>query len=81
MWSKIRNIYERDSEQQRYSLLQTFYSTTYDKNIDIATYISKLKNLACRLNTKIYDTKIDDKMIISKILASLPEDYRYFISA
>ncbi|KAM0730296.1 Retrovirus-related Pol polyprotein from transposon TNT 1-94 [Formica fusca] len=79
MWIKICNIYERDSEQQRCSLLQTFYSTTYNKNEDIATYISKLRNLAFRLNA--LDTKLDDKMLISKILATLPEEYRYFASA
>lgn len=52
---------------------------TYDKNTDIATYISKLRNLAYRLSA--LDTKIDDKMMTAKILATLPEEYRYFASA
>lgn len=43
MWIKICNIYERASKQQTCSLLQIFYSTSYDKNTDIATYISKLE--------------------------------------
>ncbi|XP_026826247.1 uncharacterized protein LOC113562125 [Ooceraea biroi] len=79
MWTKISNIYERDTEQQKCSLLQMFYSATYDKTTDIVTYISGLKNLVFRLNA--LDTKIDDKMLISKILASLPEEYKYFASA
>lgn len=45
----------------------------------MASYISKLKNLAFRLNA--LNTKIDDKILISKILATLPKEYMYFVSA
>lgn len=79
MWVKICNIYKRDFEQQRCSLLQTFYSATYDRKTDITSYISKLRNLAFRLNA--LDTKIDEKMLIAKILATLPEEFRHFASA
>lgn len=41
--------------------------------------MSKLRNIATRLNA--LDTKIDDEMIISKILATLPAEYKYFASA
>lgn len=79
MWTKICTIYERDNEQQRCGLLQKFYSLSYEKGSDMATYISKLKNLATRLTA--LKTNIDDDMIISKILSSLPEEQRYFASA
>jgi len=46
IWNKIKAILERDNEQQKCILLQTFYGLTYEKGIEIATYISKLKNLA-----------------------------------
>lgn len=42
-------------------------------------YSNKLRNLAFRLNA--LDTKIDNKIIISKILTTLPEEYGYFASA
>lgn len=79
MWTKINAIYERDNEQQKCSLLQTFYGLSYDKNTDIAAYVSKLQNIATRLTA--LDTRIEDEMIISKIFATLPEEYRHFASA
>lgn len=42
-------------------------------------YVSKLRILAFKLNA--LDTKIDDKMVISKILATLLKKFRYFASA
>jgi len=68
-----RTIYERDNEQQKCNLLQNFYSLTYNKCSDIVTYISKLKNLANRL--KILKIKLDDNMIISKILVTLLDEH------
>lgn len=79
VWMKISAIYQRDNEQQKCNLLQTFYGLTYDKTTDIAAYVSKLKNIAIRLNA--LDTKIEDDMLISKILATLPEEFKYFASA
>jgi len=79
MWTKIKTIYERDNEQQKCNLLQNFYSMMYDKSSDVVTYISKLKNLANRL--KVLKVELDDNMIISKILVTLPDEYRHFASA
>jgi len=79
IWTKIKTIYERDNEQQKYNLLQNFYSLTYDKSSDVVTYISKLKNLANRL--KVLKVELDDNMIISKILVTLPDEYGHFASA
>lgn len=79
MWTKICTIYERDNEQQKCNLLQTFYSLTYDKTTDIATYISKLRNIASRLNA--LEMKIEDEMLVAKILATLPGEYKHFASA
>jgi len=79
MWTKICNTYKRNTEQQRCSLLQKFYSMTFKRRIDMASFISKIKNLAFRLNA--LNTKIDDKMLISKILAILSKEYVYFVSA
>jgi len=68
MWTKIRTIYERDNEQLKCNLLQNFYSLLYDKNSNVATYISKLKNLANRL--KSLKVELDDNMVMSKIMQS-----------
>lgn len=76
MWKKLCEIYERDSQEQKCSLMQTFYSTMYDKNQDIATYISRLKNLISKLTA--LGTEINDDMLISKILVTLPREYKHF---
>lgn len=78
MWKKLESIYERSTSQQKYNLLQEFFGYTYDK-ADIATHISELENLAYRL--KMLNEKISDEMLMSKILAILPEEYKYFLSA
>ena len=59
--------------------MQKFYTTVYDKNTDIATYISNLRNIVYRLNA--LEKKIDDSMLISKILSTLPEHMKHFVSA
>lgn len=79
MWSKLKAVYERDTEQQKCSLMQEFFGYQYDKNGDIAANVSKLQNFAHRL--RVLETEIDDKMLISKILVTLPEQYKYFSSA
>lgn len=79
MWKKLEMIYERHSEQQKCNLLQEFFGYTYNKTVDIATQLSKLENLAYRL--KMLQENISDEMLMSKILAILPEEYRYFVSA
>ncbi|KMQ82973.1 zinc knuckle protein, partial [Lasius niger] len=79
MWQKICTIYERDNEQQKCSLLQTFYTLSFDKGADIASYVSKLKNIATRLEA--LNAKIDNDTIKSKILATLPASYKHFANA
>jgi len=79
MWTKICNIYERETEQQCCNLLKQFHNVKFEKGFDMSTHITKIRNLAFRLNEM--DTKISDKMIISKILTTLPKEYIYFESA
>lgn len=79
MYDKLAGIYERDSEQQKYGLLQEFFNLRYVADSDISTHISKIENLAHRLKT--LDQEVDEKMIITKILVTLPENFKYFVTA
>ena len=79
MFDKLCTIYERDSEQQKYSLLQDFFNLKFEKGSNVVLHISKIENLAYRL--KSINQEVDEKMVISKILVTLPEQYKYFISA
>lgn len=79
MWTKLCSIYERDSEQQKYGLMQEFFSCTIDKSLGVATYISKIENTVCKL--KALDAKVTDSMLMSKIFVTLPDTYRSFVTA
>lgn len=78
MWRKLQTIYERNTEQQKCNLLQEFFGYTYDKKGDIATHVSKLENIAHHLG--MLQEKISNEMLVSKILATVSEQYRYFTS-
>lgn len=60
-------------------MLETFYSKTYENTTDIASYVSELKNIAVKLLA--LGINIEDDMLVSKILSSLPQEYRHFLSA
>ncbi|XP_078051636.1 uncharacterized protein LOC144477775, partial [Augochlora pura] len=79
MFNKLSKIYGKDTEQNKYSLLQEFYNYTYGKGGDITVHVSTLENLAYRLNA--LNQPIDDLMLITKILATLPRQYSHFASA
>lgn len=46
MWKKLQLIYERDSEQQKYKLLQDLYAYQFDKTVNIMSNITKVQGLA-----------------------------------
>lgn len=79
MYRKLRSIYERDSNQQICTLLQEFFNYTYNSGTDMATHISHLESLSHKL--KSLNKTVDEAMVISKILATLPNQYGHFISA
>ncbi|KAK9694257.1 hypothetical protein QE152_g33671 [Popillia japonica] len=79
MYAKICSIYERDSEERKCTFLQEFFNYKFNKGNDLATHISNLKNIVHKL--KVMKQDIDDGMVISKILSTLPEEYKFFTSA
>lgn len=79
MNSKLCGIYQKDNEQQKSSLVQEFFNFSFEKGNDISLHISKLENLAYRL--RALNQTIDDEMLMSKILSTLPESYRHFRTA
>lgn len=79
MLDKLSTLFDRDSEQQKCNLLQDFFNYKYEKGMDMTSTIAKLENMAYKL--KALNQGIDDQMIISKILAILPEKYKHFTTA
>lgn len=79
MSSKLCSIYKRDSDQQKCMLQREFFSCSMNKGDDVASYVSKLENIACRV--KALGEEITNSQIISKVLATLPESFRSFATA
>jgi len=75
----LKNIYERDSEQQKCALMQRFFDIKKPKSADMTMHVAELKNLAYRL--KALGENITDDIVISKILTTLPDTYKFFASA
>ncbi|XP_073996174.1 uncharacterized protein [Rhodnius prolixus] len=79
MFKKLKEMYERDSTQQKFDLMQEFFNFKFNNSVDISTNISILENLVFRL--KALNNEINDSMVMSKILTSLDSKYRHFWSA
>ncbi|UYV65259.1 hypothetical protein LAZ67_3003730 [Cordylochernes scorpioides] len=79
MWKKLSTIYELKSETNKYLLQQRFFEYKMNPNDNIATHISKVETLAQQM--KDLGEPISDVALITKIICSLPDKYKDFITA
>ena len=79
MYDKLKEVYQRDTEQQKCQLLQEFFNLQIDKTKNVVTNVSRLRNIAFRLTS--LEQPVNETMIITKILTVLPERFQYFNSA
>lgn len=79
MFNVLCSVYKKDTEQQKSQLLSDFFGFKFNKSLDMITNIAALQNLAFRLNG--LDSKIDDTMLMTRIILALPEEYKHFSSA
>lgn len=79
MFEKLCGIFQQGTEEQKCSLLRDFFNYSFKKGNDLSLHISELQNIVSRLESLQH--KIDDSMLMSKFLVTLPEEYRYFSTA
>ncbi|UYV64540.1 hypothetical protein LAZ67_3001142 [Cordylochernes scorpioides] len=79
MWKKLSTIYELKSETNKYLLQQRIFEYKMNTNDNIATHISKVETLAQQM--KDLGEPISDVALITKIICSLPDKYKNFITA
>lgn len=78
MWSKLKSVYDKESFVSVHLLQQKFFSLEFvDNNVSI--FISQIEEIRNKL--KQAGEEISDKMVITKVLMSLPERYKHFRSA
>ena len=79
MWSKLLCLYEFKSESSIHLIQQQFYELRMSSDDIIETFIAKVEENAEML--KDLKEPISNKMIITKVLMSVPSGYNDFISA
>ncbi|KAF2890955.1 hypothetical protein ILUMI_15218, partial [Ignelater luminosus] len=79
IWNKLLSVFEQKSENSVYLMQQKFMNYSWDNSINVLVNIAKLEELKFKLNE--LGEPISEKLIITKILTSLPTEYGYFISA
>lgn len=79
MWEKLHSVFEQKNAVGKQHLQQQFFSLEKDTADDMATHISKVEMLVHQL--KELDVNIDDGMVVTKVLGTLPQEYKHFVSA
>lgn len=79
MWGKFLRVYEKKSETSIHIVQQRFFQLKYEENAEMSTFLSKIQEMQNQLK-QIVET-ISDKFVITKVLMSLPDQYKHFVSA
>ena len=79
MLDRLEALYGQKADQALHRLEQEFYAATFDKEGGVAGHIAKLENLAYEM-TALGET-VSERMLIGKILNTLPEKFNHFHSA
>lgn len=78
MWSKLKSVYERESAVSIHLLQQKFFSLEFGHD-SVTTVMSRLEEISNKL--KQAGEPLSEKMIVTKVLMSLPERFKHFRSA
>lgn len=82
VWLELHRLYDGKTEDRAYNLCLEFFSLKHNKDCDIPTHMSKLKNLWNDLKveiSKIDETaKLPELFLICKVLDTLDDKYFNF---
>lgn len=79
MWKKLLSIYEQKSETSIHIIQQRFFQFKYEKGTEMSVFLSKIQEIQNQL--KQLGEEVSDKFAITKVLMSLPSEYKHFVSA
>ncbi|CAH2097113.1 unnamed protein product [Euphydryas editha] len=79
MWRKLQSVYEQKTETSVHIIQQRFFQYKYEKGTDMSIFLSKIQEMQNQL--KQMGEEISDKFVITKVLMSLPDEYKHFVSA
>lgn len=85
VWNELHRLFDGQTEDRAYNLCMEFFSFKHNKEDDVSTHMSKLKNVWNNLNVEITrkdaNAKLPDLFLICKILDTLSERYFAFKSS
>ncbi|CAH2085460.1 unnamed protein product [Euphydryas editha] len=79
MWRKLQSIYEQKTETNIHIIQQRFFQYKFETGTEMSQYLSKIQEIQNQL--KQLGEEVSDKFVITKVLMSLPDEYRHFVSA
>lgn len=79
MWQKLHSVFEQNCQTNIHLLQQKFFSLAKDPNDDIATHVAKIETIVQQL--KDLGETITESMVLTRIIMTLPVEYKYFVSA
>lgn len=79
MLTKLKQVFERDTDHLKCSLMQKFYSYAWDRTMSVMENISHVENLAHQLNG--LGQAINETALMTKITHILPPEFNHFTSA
>ncbi|XP_077256695.1 uncharacterized protein LOC143894376 [Temnothorax americanus] len=77
MWNKLKVVYDKESAVSIHLLQQNFFTAEFNQE-SMFNFLSKIEEI--RVKLKQAGEEISDKMTITKILMSLPDQYKHFRS-
>ena len=79
MWERLVCIHEKVSAESMFMLIQQFVDCKYNKEDNIASNVAKIEMMA--QNLEDIGQKMSEEQIISKLITSLPSEYRHVLTA
>ncbi|XP_063367884.1 uncharacterized protein LOC134656305 [Cydia amplana] len=84
VWLELHRLFDGTDDDKSYNLCMSFFGFRKDPADDIATHMSKLKNIWTQLNQEISKdktSKLPELLLLCKILDTLDETYFSFRSS
>ena len=79
MWDKLNMVYDMKSEENLNMVQKQFFNFRWEESESVAHNLSKLEQLAAKM--KALGSDVGEKMLITRILTTLPENFNHFHSA
>ena len=79
MWKKLNTVYDMKSDENLNMVQKQFFDFKWEESENVAHNFSKLEQLAAKM--KALGSDVGEKILITRILTTLPKKFNHFHSA